>query len=111
METAEAANDASPIQNSGTHRLHNIDERHLSTIEVSGNDLKHAFKKLAPTLGDDTIEIITNQLEIRFLIVMHGQTTYSLAHVAHALCSTLNESAGYMILDDLAQYLNIDSDK
>ena len=110
MEITEQSNtEASPIQSPNLHRLHNIDERKLGEIRVSGNDLKKAFRKLAPQLGQDTIEIITNQLEIRFLIVMHGQFEYSLAEIANALCNTLSESAGYMILDDLVQYLNIES--
>ena len=110
MEITEQSNiEASPIQSPNLHRLHNIDERKLGEIRVSGNDLKKAFRKLAPQLGQDTIEIITNQLEIRFLIVMHGQFEYNLAEIANALSNTLSESAGYMILDDLVQFLNIES--
>ena len=91
-----------------THRLSNVHESKLEQIKVTGNDLKHAFRKLQPTLGKGLIEIITNQLEIMYLIVMNGNNnTYSLSEVKNALVKVLGEDSGYMILDSVVEQLEL----
>ena len=89
-------------------RLHNVPEGRLGEIIATGNDLKNAFRKVAPTLGHGLMEIIANQLEIRYLIVMHGKTTYTLADLANALSNVVGQSSAYMIIDEVVQHLNIE---
>jgi hypothetical protein len=66
---------------------------------------------MAPTLGQHLLELISNQLEIMYLIVMHGNNTYTLAEITNALCKVLGESAGYMLVDSLVEQLDLDQKK
>jgi hypothetical protein len=72
---------------------------------ISGKNLKKALEKLKPTLGEQTIITIIEELELMYGIILVGSLSYSYLEFKAALAKVLGESASQLVLEVMTPFL------
>lgn len=75
------------------------------STRISGKSLKKALEKLKPTLGEQTIVTIIEELELMYGIILVGSLSYSNSEFKAALAKVLGESASQLVLEVISPFL------